>query len=132
MAIVSQGTKITLTPSNKIPDGFTPPAVSNFSNYGYTAIRRTVYIPKSDVEDADFATTLLNIIQDSTVGIEKQITDMITADWGASNPNTIDFWIHMIGLTGTPIPADKTSQFFGNSPFNYAADIIVYIRVTPP
>lgn len=132
MAIVSQGTKITLTPSNKIPDGFTAPIVDDFSDYGYTAIRRTIYVPKATVENVDQAVTLTNIIQDATVGIEKQITDMITADWGAANPNTVDFWVHLIGLTTNVAPPDKTSDFYGNDPVSYEADTITYIRVTAP
>lgn len=132
MAVASQGTKITLTPSNKIPDGFTPPAVDDFSDYGYTAIRRTIHVPKADVENADPAITLTNIIQDGTVGIEKQITDMLTTDWGGANPNTIDFWVHLMGLTLNVIPPDKTSDFLNNAAVVYECDTITYIRVTPP
>lgn len=132
MSIVSKGTKITLTPSNKIPDGFTPPSVEAFKDYRYSAVRRTLQVPKSDVEDSDPVTTLTNIIQDNTVGIEKQITDMLTADWGGSNPNTIDFWVHLMGLTLNVIPPDKTSDFLNNSAVVYECDTITYIRVTPP
>lgn len=132
MSIVSQGTKITLTPSTKTPDGFTAPTVDDFPDYGYTAIRRKIFVPKATVENADQAVTLTNIIQDPTVGIEKQITDMLTTDWGAANPNTIDFWVHLIGLTTNVAPPDKTSDFYGNDPVNYEGDTITYIRVTTP
>lgn len=94
--------------------------------------RRTLQIEKDDVHNADEATTLLNIIQDATHGIEKLTSDRLTTDFGGSNPNTVEFWVNLVGLTMNVIPADKTSEFYKNTTVVYQADVIVYVRIVLP
>ena len=133
MAVVSKGTKISLAPSVKIPDGFTPPNYDDFSDYRYQMVEMVLDIPKATVENADPATTLLNIIQDGTVGIEKQVSDILTTDYdGVNNPNTIDFWVHLTRLISNQEPSDKTSDFYANAAVVYQATVRVYIKATTP
>lgn len=130
--ITSLGTKVSLSPSSKLPDGFTMPAYTDISDGYYSTVRHTLTILKATVENPDFAVTLLNIIQDNTVGIEKQIFDKLTTDFGGSNPNTIEYVVNLLRLNSNVDPSDKTSKFFGNEPLAYEAEVSVKIRVTTP
>lgn len=130
MAITCEGTRISIRPSSKIPTGFTAPAVNPFSDYQKIS-KRTVYeIKKSTVEDADPNNTLLAIIQNPTVGLEKQIEDEIAAEYdSANNTNDISFWVDMVSLDTDQNPLDPDgSDFLNNKDVEYLVEAIYYVK----
>ncbi|MCK5613614.1 hypothetical protein KAR91_67720, partial [Candidatus Pacearchaeota archaeon] len=79
MALAAQATKISLD-STKKPSGFTDPGGTNLSSSAPTYSDLSLSILKSTVEDATKATTFDNIRTDGTIGIEKQVADLLTND----------------------------------------------------
>jgi hypothetical protein len=79
MAIVDKGIKIELSEAI-IPDDYTAPEYVEVSDYEY---KRTYQLSvlKATVENATKATTFGNIIDNATIGILKQILDVITDDF---------------------------------------------------
>jgi len=75
MANVNSGTYVRL---NQIPTGYAVVDVS-FADYEYSSQEVELSILKATVEDATESTTLANIITDVTIGINKQVSDLIAA-----------------------------------------------------
>ena len=79
MAISNLGAINSLPVAQK-PSGYTDPVVATFTDYEYV---RTVQLSvlKATVEAASAATTMANIFNNATVGINKQVADIIAADF---------------------------------------------------
>lgn len=125
MALTNQGTRVSIS-NQLIPTGFVPPAISTFSDQ--ECVRTlSLNVLKSTVENAAKETTLLNIIKDVAIGIEKQVDDIIAADYIATN--TVDYWTDFRVL-GSNIPVSKTSDFLNATPVSYIANINIYIKTS--
>ena len=125
MALTNQGTRVSIS-NQLIPTGFVPPAISTFSDQ--ECVRTlSLNVLKSTVENAAKETTLLNIIKDVAIGIEKQVDDIIAADYIATN--TVDYWTDFRVL-GSNIPVSKTSDFLNATPVFYIANINIYIKTS--
>jgi len=77
MANTNLGTQVSL-PTSKIPSGYAVVDVA-FTDKEYTSEVLELSVLKSTVENADSGITLLNIIGEATVGINKQVTDLVAA-----------------------------------------------------
>lgn len=123
MALTNQGVKVSL-PNTLVPSGFATPALSEFSDHEY---KRTMVlnVPKATVQNAAKETTLTNIIDDVAVGIKKQVDDIMTADYIASN--TVDYWIDFTSISSNIAPS-LSSDFFGDAAVNYVCVVDVYIK----
>lgn len=134
MAIVNEGTRVSIRPSNKIPTGFNAPAYDAFSDYQKISKRTTFEIPKSTVENSDPLVTLLNIIQDSTVGLEKQIEDEIAFEYDtANNANDISFWVDMLTLDTDQDPLrPDDSDFLSDAAVDYLVEAVYYVKAVGP
>ena len=75
MANTNNGTYIKLS---QIPSGITVVDTS-FTDWDYQSDVIELSILKATVENATEATTLTNIIEDATIGIDKQVSDLIAA-----------------------------------------------------
>ena len=78
MANTNLGTKVSLT-NSMLPTGYTVPADVSFTDFEYESATVELSVLKATVEDATPATTLANIIADVTIGIDKQVTDLVAA-----------------------------------------------------
>ena len=87
MAVIDKGIKIEL-PEALIPDGFAAPVYVEVSDYEYER-KYQLNILKSTVENVAKDVTFGNIINDATIGILKQINDIIVADFIGTN--TVDY-----------------------------------------
>ena len=82
MAIVHNGT-INAVNHQQIPVGYTRPSVTKVtgSRWGTSLI---LEVDKATVENADPVVTMGNILNDATIGLNKQIEDILAADYLAS------------------------------------------------
>ena len=134
MAIVNEGTRVSIRPSNKIPTGWVSPAVDTFFDYQKISKRTTFEIPKATVENVDPLVTLLNIIQDAAVGLEKQVEDEIAFEYDtANNSNDISFWVDMLTLDTDQDPLrPDDSDFLSNAAVHYLVEAVYYVKSVAP
>ena len=128
MGYVKLGTRVSL-PTDKIPVGFTAPAVTPFADAKYKPQFR-LEIPKATVETADRSDTLLAIIQNTTVGIEKKIEDSLSLDFDTTT-NDVNVWIDFRNIDSNDKPAND-NDFYTNNADLYYVDVIAYIKLTVP
>ena len=100
MALVNNGVKVSLKASQK-PTGYSLPSVTTFTDYEYTR-PMTLNVAKATVENATKATTLTNIISNATIGISKQVDDIMTADYIGSN--TVTYYIDLLTINHNIAP----------------------------
>lgn len=124
MAITNRGTRNLLS-SNQLPEGYEKPEVAKFEDHQYVRTISLV-IPKADVEDADPAVTLANIINDATVGINKQVADLIAADYLASA--TVTTYADLVSLSNNHQSMLSNSAAFTNEAVNYIAVVNLYVK----
>jgi hypothetical protein len=123
MALTNQGTRVSI-PSQLIPSTFVAPAVTTFSDEEYVRTM-TLNVLKATVDEADKAATLLAIINNATIGIAKQVDDIMAADYIATN--TVDYWIDFKTLRSN-IAVSKDTDFLSNAAVNYVVTVDVYIK----
>lgn len=123
MAVINNGVKLSI-PSVLIPSGFTAPVVTEFEDFEYER-EVTLSVLKSTVENASKATTLLNVINNGTIGISKQIEDIVTADY--INSNTVTFYADILNITNNQ-QLSVTSDFFGNVALSYSVKVKFYVK----
>lgn len=123
MAIVNNGTKLAISTS-LFPTGFTPPVITDFNDFEYKR-ELNLNVLRSTVQNTNKATTLTNILDDATVGINKQITDILTADYVGTND--VQVFSQLVSL-GNNIEPSVNSDFFNAQPVSYTAKVIVYIK----
>jgi len=123
MALTNQGTRVSI-PSQLQPADFVAPAVTIFSDEEYVRTM-TLNVLKATVDEADKATTLLAINANATVGIAKQVDDIMAADYIATN--TVDYWIDWRTLSHNIAPS-KTTDFLTSTAVSYVVTVDVYIK----
>lgn len=116
MAIVNQGAKNSL-PSDQLPTGYTKPVVAGFSDYGYIKTVELLVL-KATVEAASASATMTAIFNNATIGINKQIADIITADFVATK--AVTSFGDLIALSDN---ADLT-----NTAVSYKCRVNIYVK----
>lgn len=125
MAITNNGTKNSL-PSVKIPDGYTLPTVTEFTDFEYQRTL-TLSVLKSTVEDSDPATTMANIFNDASIGLDKQITDIVAADYLASA--TVTTYAELTALTtNISVVSSGEGTWLTDTAVSYVATVKLYVK----
>lgn len=125
MAVVDRGIKIDL-PDSIVPSDFVPPAVTEFSNE--ESIRKmTLNVAKATVQNADRATTLLNIINEAAIGLLKQINDIIAADYIGTN--AVEYFTKF-KLLDSNSSRNSQSDFLTDTAFNYVCQVEIYVKTS--
>lgn len=124
MAIVNNGTKNSLT-ANELPDGYTRPTVTTFTDYQY---RRslTLNVLKATVENANASTTMTNIFNDATIGINKQITDILALDYLGTA--TVTAYADLVGLTHNIASINGSGEYLKNTAVSYVCTVNLYVK----
>jgi len=125
MAITNNGTKVSLS-TNFLPSGYTAPSTTTFTDYEYVR-NITLSVTKATVENATKATTLTNIVDDVTVGIDKQITDILAADYLATATVTAFTELYKIDSN---IEAGTGSDFYNNTAVSYTCYVRLYVKAS--
>ena len=133
MALTFNGTKCSL-PARDVPSGFTYPTVTTFDDYEYLQTR-TYSVSRSTVSNASEATTLANIFDDVSVGLDKQISDELGLDFD-DVAKTVTAWAELVDLHHT---IDREADVAtGGNQFrylqvdqndNFECDVKIYIKV---
>lgn len=126
MAIGNAGT-LNGIPKAQRPSDYVLPTVVPVASPHYD---RTVVLSvlKATVENADPKVTMLNIINDATIGITKQITDIVTAQFiGTESVSVHAEWISVKTNISTNAP---TGDYLKNVAPSYICTVIYYVKST--
>jgi len=124
MAITNNGTVNSLV-NSQVPDDYTRPTVTTFTDYEYVR-NLSLSVLKVTVDDADPATTMAAIIEDVTIGITKQVDDILAADFLASATVTAyaDWTVLSTNLTGVT----KSDPLLTDAAANFICTVKLYIK----
>lgn len=122
MAIVNNGTKLKIR-EDQIPTGFVEPTVASFTDAEYA--RDFVFDVPRTVAAADKAITLTNILTDAVSGINKQVTDIITADYVGTN--NVQVYSELTALSHN-IQSIASTDFLGNAAVVYKCTVKTYVK----
>lgn len=120
MAISNLGATCDL-PDDQIPSGYTKPVIATFSDFEFERTL-TLNVLKATVETATPSTTLTAIFNNATIGINKQITDIIAADF-LTTP-TVTTYGRLISLS---LNLDNTN-YLGNTAASYKCIVKLYVK----
>ena len=120
MAISNLGTANKL-PASEIPSGYVLPTIAVFNDWQYKYVLNLTVL-KATVETATPATTLAAILNNATIGLNKQISDIIAADFLATA--TVTTFAELYDLN---INLNK-SNFLGNTPSSYNCQVAVFVK----
>lgn len=124
MALTHNGTVVQL-PTSRVPSGYTLPTVATFTDYEYESTERTLSVLKSTVENSDKATTLQNIIDNATIGIDKQIEDLISAEFDVTN--TVTSYAVLTGIDSNQA-ASGSNDFYTDTAMSYSCTVRFYVK----
>lgn len=125
MAHTNNGTKVS-APDEQLPSGYTRPTITTFSDH--ESVRRVqLSVLKSTVENATANTTMANIIGNGSIGVTKQVTDILAADYLSSVTLTAYADIVKIQDNSTP---QSTGNFFKNAAASYLVDVDIYVKTS--
>lgn len=124
MALVANATKISLN-SSKVPSGATDPGGSNLSSSQPTYENLALNVAKATVENATKSTTFDNIRTDATIGIEKQVADLLTNDMDVTN--TVNYNIDWKNIESN---LEFSKEFYTDTATQYICTVDVYVVVS--
>lgn len=124
MAIVYNGTKNSLGDS-QLPAGYVKPVVVSFADHEYNRVLK-LNVPKADVENANPVTTMQNILADAETGINKQITDILAADYLASA--SVVAYGDLVALENNIQSMAKGSPAYTDAAVAFVATVNLYVK----
>jgi len=124
MAITNNGVVNSL-PADLLPSGYTRPTVTTFTDWEYKR-ELTLSVAKATVENATKATTMANIIGNASIGITKQIDDILAADFDATD--TVTAYVDWYKLE-TNIPVNTSNDLLNDTAVSYVCSVRLYVKV---
>lgn len=124
MAITNNGTVNSLS-AGKVPTDYAVADASSFSDYMYV-YTVTLSVLKATVDVSDPSTTMQAIIEDVTVGIDKQVDDILAADFIASR--TVTAYTDWLDVTTNMTAVTRTDPFLTDAVTNYLCSVKIYIK----
>lgn len=124
MAITNNGTVNSIQVGN-LPTGYTRPTVTTFSDYEYKRTL-TLNVLKATVETATGAATMTAIIANATIGITKQITDILAADYLATA--TVTAYADLTHLTHNLAAINGSGDYLKNIALSYVCTVDLYVK----
>lgn len=124
MAITNNGTSVTLA-ADFLPSGYTKPNTTTFTDWNYK-YELTLNVAKATVENATRATTLTNIVDNGSVGIDAQIDAILANDF--VNTNTVTAYTEFYKIESN-IPVNNTGDFYTNTAVSYVCYCRLYVKV---
>lgn len=123
MAITNNGTQVLLS-SDLLPTGYTAPSTTTFTDWEYKR-EITISVLKTQVENATKSTTLENIVDAATYGIDAQIDAILAADYLASATVTAYTELYNISINVLP---NKDTDFYNNGSIRYVCSCRLYVK----
>lgn len=124
MAITYAGTKNSLS-ANQLPVGYTKPVVVDFADFEYVRTVKLV-VAKATVQNADPALTMQNILADATIGLNKQVTDILAADYLGTA--TVSAFGDMVALGNNVQSMLKGSAAYTAAAIVFEATVNIYVK----
>ena len=127
MAITNNGTKNSL-PEAQIPTGYTRPSVTEFTDWESSA-KYILTVLKTTVENSTTSITMDNIFDEGTIGLDKQILDIVDADYIATQ--TVTTWADCIKLElNNSDVSSGDGVWLDDTPQSYKATVILYVKTS--
>jgi len=123
MAITNNGTQVSVS-RDKLPSTYTLPTVTTFTDFEYKR-EATLYVDRATVYSATKTTTMTNILGNASIGITKQVTDLVTADFDATKTITIYADLYDID-TNTAV--SQTGDFYSNVDDKFTCYVRIYVK----
>ncbi len=126
MAITNNGTRNSI-PAGKVPAAHTRETTTTFTDWLYKR-ELTLTVTKATVDESASATTMTAIFANSSIGLDKQIEDIVAADYIASR--TVTTWAECTAIT-TNISDDSSGDgnWMKNTPAEaYTCTCVLYIK----
>jgi len=125
MAITNNGTRNSLSSAQK-PALYTDPTVTTFADHEYKRTL-TLSVLKATVEAATSAATMTAILDNATIGINKQVSDIIDADYLATA--TVTTWADLRSLTTNIVDVSSgDGTWLKNTAVSYVATVDLYVK----
>ena len=124
MALTNNGTRVSLS-GRDLPSGYSRSSITTFSDHEQKYEDLELTIDKSAVEAAAAGDALDDIIDDATVGIDKQVEDLITADFDVAG-NTVTCWIDFKNITSNQSAGE--AAFYTNATPQFTCTVDVYVK----
>lgn len=124
MATTNNGTKNSLD-SGQIPSGYSRPSVTTFTDYEFTSTR-TLTVLKATVDESTATVTMAAIIANGTIGLTKQVDDIMTA-MGADTVTTTVYAI-WTGLTNNFANTVGSGDHLTTAAMSYSCTVTIYAK----
>lgn len=127
MAHTHNGTVVQLA-EERLPSGYTKPSTTTVSGDNlYVRTDVVLSVTKATVENSTKATTFTNIIDNATVGIDKQVEDLIANDFDVSgNTVTSHAVLKNISLNTDTSPS---TEAYTDTAAAYQCTVDYYVKV---
>ena len=109
---------------DKLPSTYTLPTVTTFTDFEYKR-EATLYVDRATVYSATKTTTMTNILGNASIGITKQVTDLVTADFDATKTITIYADLYDID---TNLSVSQTGDFYSNVDDKFTCYVRIYVK----
>lgn len=126
MAITNNGTSNELT-ANEKPSGYTDPTVTKFTDHEYVSTLNLTVL-KATVENATASTTMTNIFDDVAIGLDKQIDDILAADYLGTA--TVTAYAELVGLTNNYSAINGSGVYLTDTAASYQCTVILYVKTS--
>ena len=124
MAIVNAGTANELS-ENDVPAGYSRPSVTKFTDWTYKQTL-SLLVLKATVHNSDPKVTMANIISNGTIGITKQIDDIIAADMNASE--TVKHYKDWTNISNNFSNVNGAGDYLTDTAASYQVTVTTYIK----
>lgn len=126
MAITHLGAENNL-PAVQLPTGYVKPNIATFEDYEYP---RTLILEvlKATVENANPAVTMANIIDNATIGIDKQVEDILAADFLGTA--TVLSFASLTALNTNFADLKSTADYLKTTAAKYICTVKIFIKVS--
>ena len=126
MAITFNNTSNELT-ANEKPSGYTDPTVTKFATVaGVHVTTLNLTVLKSTVENATASTTMTNIFNDATIGLNKQLSDIVSAAYSATP--TVTAYGELVGLSNNFSGVNGDATYLKNTAASYTCTVKLYVK----
>lgn len=127
MAITNNGVKNNL-PDAQLPAGYTRPTITTFDDHQYERTL-TLNVAKATVETASEVVTMENIIEDVTIGLTKQVDDILANDYVATETVTAYAVLEKLSHNYHKNTETGVNNMFKNVAFEYVCTVKLYVKV---
>lgn len=125
MAITNNGTRNSLL-ATQTPSGVATRNITTFTDWKYR-YKIVLSVLKATVDESTTVATFDAIFDNGTIGLDKQILDLVAADFVASR--TVTTWAECIKLeTNNTDVSLGTGTWLKDTAESYTATVILYVK----